>query len=76
MADGRATKIVVPTELAGIAGSLTAVADLLGGRNGSGDSGGVEPSPATEPAAPPQATRRRVDRPPAVPPATPPGERT
>jgi regulator of protease activity HflC (stomatin/prohibitin superfamily) len=34
MADGRATKIVVPTELAGIAGSLTAVADLLGGRNG------------------------------------------
>jgi regulator of protease activity HflC (stomatin/prohibitin superfamily) len=34
MADGRATKIVVPTELAGIAGSLTAVADLLGGHNG------------------------------------------
>ncbi|HEX6425204.1 MAG TPA: SPFH domain-containing protein [Acidimicrobiales bacterium] len=30
MADGQATKIVVPTELAGIAGSLTAVADLLG----------------------------------------------
>ena len=37
MADGRATKIVVPTELAGIAGSLTALADMLGGRNGDGD---------------------------------------
>ena len=35
MADGRATKIVVPTELAGIAGSLTAVADLLSSGNGS-----------------------------------------
>jgi len=35
MADGRATKIVVPTELAGIAGSLTAVADLLNSSNGS-----------------------------------------
>jgi regulator of protease activity HflC (stomatin/prohibitin superfamily) len=38
MADGRATKIVVPTELAGIAGSLTAVAELLAGRNGDTDS--------------------------------------
>jgi len=37
MADGRATKIVVPTELAGIAGSLTALADMLGSRNGDGD---------------------------------------
>jgi regulator of protease activity HflC (stomatin/prohibitin superfamily) len=36
MADGRATKIVVPTELAGIAGSLTAVADLLNSGNGVG----------------------------------------
>ena len=36
MADGRATKIVVPTELAGIAGSLTAVADL---RRRAGDQG-------------------------------------
>src|SRR5262245_36566748 len=34
MADGRATKIVVPTELAGIAGSLVAVADLLNSGNG------------------------------------------
>ncbi len=42
MADGRATKIVVPTELAGIAGSLTAVADLLGGRNGDDDTAGSE----------------------------------
>lgn len=32
MADGQATKIVVPTELAGIAGSLTAVPELLSGR--------------------------------------------
>jgi regulator of protease activity HflC (stomatin/prohibitin superfamily) len=44
MADGRATKIVVPTELAGIAGSLTAVADLLGGSNGLGGES-VEPPP-------------------------------
>ena len=44
MADGRATKIVVPTELAGIAGSLTAVADLLGGNNSNGTGGdGAEP---------------------------------
>ncbi|MGH9209333.1 MAG: SPFH domain-containing protein [Acidimicrobiales bacterium] len=33
MADGQATKIVVPTELAGLAGSLSAVSELLG-RNG------------------------------------------
>jgi regulator of protease activity HflC (stomatin/prohibitin superfamily) len=49
MADGRATKIVVPTELAGIAGSLTAVADLLNNSNGVGahDSGsGGSPEPA------------------------------
>jgi regulator of protease activity HflC (stomatin/prohibitin superfamily) len=36
MADGQATKIVVPTELAGLAGSLTAVSELLGGRSGNG----------------------------------------
>jgi regulator of protease activity HflC (stomatin/prohibitin superfamily) len=51
MADGRATKIVVPTELAGIAGSLTAVADLLGGGNGegppSGSGGAEQATPAT-----------------------------
>jgi regulator of protease activity HflC (stomatin/prohibitin superfamily) len=44
MADGRATKIVVPTELAGIAGSLTAVAELLGnGGDGSGDADAAAP---------------------------------
>jgi regulator of protease activity HflC (stomatin/prohibitin superfamily) len=44
MADGRATKIVVPTELAGIAGSLTAVAELLGnGGDGSGDGDAAAP---------------------------------
>jgi len=68
MADGRATKIVVPTELAGIAGSLTAVADLLGGGNGSHDGNGE----AAETAAPPQSTRRRIDRPAVVPPPVPP----
>ncbi|HET8619469.1 MAG TPA: SPFH domain-containing protein [Acidimicrobiales bacterium] len=49
MADGRATKIVVPTELAGIAGSLTAVADLLNSGNGVGshEAGrGEPPEPA------------------------------
>ncbi|HEX6419069.1 MAG TPA: SPFH domain-containing protein [Acidimicrobiales bacterium] len=44
MADGQATKIVVPTELAGLAGSLTAVADLLGRggptQNGDASAGG------------------------------------
>jgi len=34
MANGQATKIIVPTELAGLAGSLTAVSELLG--NGGG----------------------------------------
>jgi regulator of protease activity HflC (stomatin/prohibitin superfamily) len=69
MADGRATKIVVPTELAGIAGSLTAVADLLGGSNGTDGDGATA---APEPGVPPQATRRRIDRPAVVPPPTPP----
>src|SRR4030095_10306131 len=46
MADGRATKIVVPTELAGIAGSLTAVADLLNRRKRATDSDGAgQPQP-------------------------------
>jgi len=52
MADGRATKIVVPTELAGIAGSLVAVADLLSSGNGNGTAALPEgepppPTPAT-----------------------------
>ena len=48
MADGKATKIVVPTELAGIAGSLTAVAELLQGNGGNGD-GAAEASQAPRP---------------------------
>lgn len=71
MADGRATKIVVPTELAGIAGSLTAVADLLGGNssNGTGDNG-PEPPPVPEAGTVPTA---RAPRPPsAEPPVSPP----
>jgi regulator of protease activity HflC (stomatin/prohibitin superfamily) len=48
MADGRATKIVVPTELAGIAGSLTAVADLLGGGTNGPVDNGSGPTPPTE----------------------------
>ena len=70
MADGRATKIVVPTELAGIAGSLTAVADLMGRGNGSdGESPEQPPMPdagekaaarAARPAPPgPAAPERR-----------------
>jgi regulator of protease activity HflC (stomatin/prohibitin superfamily) len=51
MADGRATKIVVPTELAGIAGSLTAVADLLNSGNGATKSDG-EGQPTLPPPAP------------------------
>jgi regulator of protease activity HflC (stomatin/prohibitin superfamily) len=35
MANGRATKIVVPAELSGLAGSLTAVSELLGNSGGS-----------------------------------------
>jgi regulator of protease activity HflC (stomatin/prohibitin superfamily) len=42
MADGKATKIVVPTELAGIAGSLTAVSELLD-RAGTGNGNGESP---------------------------------
>lgn len=36
MANGKATKIVVPTELAGIAGSITAVSEMLGIGNSDG----------------------------------------
>ena len=55
MADGRATKIVVPTELAGIAGSLTAVADLLNSdnRNGEADAAGTPTGALPPPPAPP-----------------------
>jgi regulator of protease activity HflC (stomatin/prohibitin superfamily) len=40
MADGQATKIIVPTELAGLAGSLTAVSELLSSNGGGGHSNG------------------------------------
>lgn len=36
MADGQATKIIVPTELSGLAGSLTAITELLGNSPGNG----------------------------------------
>jgi hypothetical protein len=71
MADGRATKIVVPTELAGIAGSLTAVADLLGNGGPGGNGAGSEPADEA-PTDAPQSLRRRIDRPAVVPPPTPP----
>jgi regulator of protease activity HflC (stomatin/prohibitin superfamily) len=39
MSDGEAPTIVVPTDLARIAGTLTVLADLLGGRDGQGVNG-------------------------------------
>ena len=76
MADGRATKIVVPTELAGIAGSLTAVADLLGGSNGT-DGDGAEPPPTPDAGARAAARAarpapREPERPPQRPRVSPP----
>jgi regulator of protease activity HflC (stomatin/prohibitin superfamily) len=70
MADGQATKIVVPTELAGIAGSLTAVSELLGGggSNGNGGRSGGRGGAAT-PAAPP-ADRTLPGAPPPPPPGS------
>ena len=71
MADGRATKIVVPTELAGIAGSLTAVADLLGGNssNGAGDDGAAPPPvPDAGASAAARAARPASSDPPVSPP--------
>jgi regulator of protease activity HflC (stomatin/prohibitin superfamily) len=55
MADGRATKIVVPTELAGIAGSLTAVTEMLSnaGGNGNGNSSPTDPNQRALPPPPP-----------------------
>jgi regulator of protease activity HflC (stomatin/prohibitin superfamily) len=66
MADGQATKIIVPTELAGLAGSLTAVSELLangggGHSTGNGHSNGsasddtvvaLPPAPPAPPAPP------------------------
>jgi regulator of protease activity HflC (stomatin/prohibitin superfamily) len=42
MADGQATKIVVPTELAGIAGSLTALSEML--KDGGSGTNGTPPA--------------------------------
>ena len=61
MADGRATKIVVPTEMAGLAGSLTAITELLGSggpRNGGDDDEGDRPRRRM--AAPSAATVRSI----------------
>ncbi|MGH9113951.1 MAG: SPFH domain-containing protein [Acidimicrobiales bacterium] len=73
MADGRATKIVVPTELAGIAGSLTAVADLMGRGNGlEGES--PEQAPLPDPGEKAAARAGRPAPPgPAAPERRPPG---
>jgi regulator of protease activity HflC (stomatin/prohibitin superfamily) len=42
MANGQATKIIVPTELAGIAGSITAVSEMLGVGNSHDTEGATE----------------------------------
>jgi regulator of protease activity HflC (stomatin/prohibitin superfamily) len=69
MADGRATKIVVPTELAGIAGSLTAVADLLNSNSNGAADDGAEPPPAPDAGASiPSRATRPVSEPPVSPP--------
>jgi regulator of protease activity HflC (stomatin/prohibitin superfamily) len=60
MADGQATKIVVPTELAGIAGSLTAVSELLAtGKGGAATNGHSDSGPADGPALPPAPPTER-----------------
>ena len=75
MADGKATKIVVPTELAGIAGSLTAVAELLGnGGGGAGNGASEAPArPAAQDPTRPTPPRRIGDPPRPTPPAVQPG---
>jgi regulator of protease activity HflC (stomatin/prohibitin superfamily) len=73
MGDGRATKIVVPTELAGLAGSLTAVSELLGNGNG-GDNGHEAPAPrrkAPAPTVPPPPAPTLERTLPAIPPTEP-----
>lgn len=50
VADGRATKIIVPAELSGIAGSIASIGELFNGHAGSGP-GQNEPAPA--PPSPP-----------------------
>jgi regulator of protease activity HflC (stomatin/prohibitin superfamily) len=61
MADGRATKIVVPTELAGLAGSLTAITELLGNGSPRGGKDDEEDAGPRRPmAAPTGATVRSI----------------
>ena len=60
MADGQATKIVVPTELSGLAGSLTAVTELLGNGGGGPKGGNQEPAPRTITTAAPGASVRSI----------------
>jgi regulator of protease activity HflC (stomatin/prohibitin superfamily) len=74
MADGKATKIVVPTELAGLAGGLTAMAGLIGGSpdgQDGGERGQEDPAPRA-PAAPgapaPEQPSARPPRRPGPPP--------
>jgi regulator of protease activity HflC (stomatin/prohibitin superfamily) len=51
MADGQATKIIVPTELAGLAGTLTAASELFAN---SGNNGGTVTSLPAPPPEPPR----------------------
>lgn len=45
VANGTATKIIVPAELSGIAGSLSAIGELFNGNGGDRDNGGSAPNP-------------------------------
>jgi regulator of protease activity HflC (stomatin/prohibitin superfamily) len=49
MADGQATKIIVPTELSGLAGSLSAVTELLASTNGNSNGASKPTSADTQP---------------------------
>ena len=49
MADGQATKIIVPTELSGLAGSLTAVTELLASTNGNSNGASKRAPADTQP---------------------------
>ena len=54
MADGQATKIIVPTELSGLAGSLTAVTELLATTGANGTAAPPKPKQLPAPPEPPQ----------------------
>ncbi|HEX5367325.1 MAG TPA: SPFH domain-containing protein [Acidimicrobiales bacterium] len=70
MADGRATKIVVPTELAGMAGSLAVMTELMSNGDGSGGGGAARPDAVDEAVKPPSTAR--PDGPPHPPEPSPP----